>query len=114
MVKEILLRLLIGGTVVSVFALLGDLFKPKRFAGLFAAAPSVALVTLALTATSQGKEYAATEGRSMVAGAIAFCLYAFTVSWVMILYKLPSLLVTSLLLVLWFAVAFGLWMLWLR
>ena len=33
--KEILIRVLIGGTVVSAFALLGDLLRPKSFAGIF-------------------------------------------------------------------------------
>jgi hypothetical protein len=33
--NEILLRFAIGGAVVSAFAVLGDLFKPKSFAGLF-------------------------------------------------------------------------------
>lgn len=28
--KEILLRMVLGGTLVSAFALLGDIFKPKR------------------------------------------------------------------------------------
>jgi len=32
---------------VSAFAVIGDLFKPKSFGGLFGAAPSVALATLA-------------------------------------------------------------------
>ncbi len=52
--NEIILRFLIGGAVVSAFALLGDLFKPKSFAGLFGAAPSVALATLGLTVTDMG------------------------------------------------------------
>ena len=41
------------------------------FAGLFGAAPSVALATLGLTIVTDGKFYAAAEGRSMIAGAIA-------------------------------------------
>ena len=36
---ELLLRFVIGGTLVCLFAFLGDLFKPKSFAGLFGAAP---------------------------------------------------------------------------
>jgi hypothetical protein len=32
------LRFIVGGTVVSVFALVGDLLKPKSLAGLFGAA----------------------------------------------------------------------------
>ena len=53
--SEILLRFLIGGAVVSAFALLGDLFKPKSFAGLFGAAPSVALATLGLTVAKRDR-----------------------------------------------------------
>ena len=82
--KEILFRFLIGGIVVSCFAILGDLFKPKSFAGLFGAAPSVALATLGLSVGSQGNSYAATEARSMFLGAIAFFAYA---SWVTICVK---------------------------
>jgi hypothetical protein len=41
--KELFIRFVVGGTVVSFFAVLGDLLKPKSFAGLLGAAPSVAL-----------------------------------------------------------------------
>jgi len=34
-VVEIIIRFLIGGAVVSVFSLVGGLFKPISFAGLF-------------------------------------------------------------------------------
>jgi hypothetical protein len=51
----ILIRFLIGRIAVSAFALLGDLFKPKSFAGLFGAASSIALATLGLTVASDGK-----------------------------------------------------------
>ncbi len=71
-----LVRFLIGGAVVSVFALAGDLLRPKSFAGLFAAAPSVALATLALTAWQDGATVAATEARSMAAAALGFIVYA--------------------------------------
>jgi len=47
--SAILLRFLIGGLVVSVFAVISDIVKPKSFAGLFGAAPSVALATIGLT-----------------------------------------------------------------
>jgi hypothetical protein len=36
-------RFVVGGVVMSIFAILGDLLKPKSFAGLFGAAPSVGL-----------------------------------------------------------------------
>ncbi|HUO02970.1 MAG TPA: DUF3147 family protein [Rhizomicrobium sp.] len=77
--SEYLLRFLIGGAAVSLFALLGALFRPKSFAGLFGAAPSIALSTLALTLAREGPAYGAREGRFMVIGAAAFCLYAILV-----------------------------------
>lgn len=39
---------------VSLFAMAGDILRPKGFAGLFSAAPSVALATLCLSAFTQG------------------------------------------------------------
>ena len=78
--KVILIRFLIGAVAVSIFAVLGDLFKPKSFAGLFGAAPSVALATLGLTVASEGSHFAVTEAGSMIAGAIAFFVYASCVS----------------------------------
>jgi hypothetical protein len=64
--NHLLFRFIAGGLVVSLFAALGEVLKPKRFAGLFAAAPSVALATLGLTILTEGKSYAAVEARSMV------------------------------------------------
>lgn len=53
--KELIIRFLVGGTFVSLFAVLGDLFRPKSFAGLFGAAPSIALATLGITIAKEGK-----------------------------------------------------------
>ena len=52
---ELIYRFIIGGIVVSLFAIIGDVLKPKSFAGLFGAAPSVALATLSLTVLRNGK-----------------------------------------------------------
>ena len=38
---ETFIRFIVGGLFVSVFAVLGDVLKPKSFAGLFGAAPSL-------------------------------------------------------------------------
>ncbi len=65
-----------GGAIVSAFALLGEMCKPKTFAGIFGAAPSVALATLGLALLNQGSSFAALEGRSMVLGAVAFVAYS--------------------------------------
>jgi Protein of unknown function (DUF3147) len=112
--SEVLLRFLIGGVLVSAFALLGDLFKPKSFAGLFGAAPSVALATLGLTVFTKDAAYAAIEARSMVAGAIAFFVYSSLVSWVMMRYHRKALPVTVSSILLWLGAASGLWYICLR
>jgi len=75
-VEELLLRFFVGGALVSAFALLGDLWKPKTFAGTFAAAPSVALATMSLAIGRDGAAQVALSARSMLVGAVAFFLYA--------------------------------------
>jgi hypothetical protein len=113
MAKDLIIRFLIGGTFVSLFAIIGDLFKPKSFGGLFAAAPSIALSTLILAIVEHGPTYAATEAHSMIAGAVAFCVYSQIVSWLMMHFEPPSLAVASMAIVAWLGVAFGLWAVWL-
>jgi hypothetical protein len=109
--KEILLRFVIGGVVVSLFAMLGDVFRPKSFAGLFGAAPSIALATLGLTIMSKGRVYASTEARSMILGALAFCVYAAVASRVLQRRKFSALNTTVALLPVWFCTAMGAWLL---
>ena len=104
---EILIRFLIGGISVSFFAVLGDLFKPKSFAGLFGAAPSVALATLALTVVKEGRHYASVEARSMLISALAFFAYACCLTWVLMRRRYGVLPASLGLLILWAVVAFG-------
>jgi hypothetical protein len=111
---QLLFRFFIGGIVVCAFAAIGDVLKPKSFAGLFGAAPSVALATLYLTISSQGKIYAATETRSMIAGAVAFFIYASCASWLLMKRNRSALFATITLMPLWLAVSFGLWFMLLR
>ena len=73
------LRFLAGGIAVSAFAVLGDTLRPKSFAGLFAAAPSITLATLVLTLSQKGAPFVAIEGRSMIVGASALAAYSWTV-----------------------------------
>ena len=114
MLKLMLFRFLIGGAVVAAFSALGDVLKPKSFAGLFGAAPSVALATLALTIATDGPSYAAKEARSMIAGAIAMLVYAFLVLWVMSKYKPPALVISTSLIAAWLFTSFGIWLLVLK
>lgn len=112
--EEVILRFLIGGVIVSAFAVIGDVFEPKSFAGIFGAAPSVALATLALTINSNGKNYAATELRSTIVGAVAFFFYAYFVGRILLKCNLPTLPTCTALIVIWIAVAIAGWAILLR
>jgi hypothetical protein len=72
---ELLWRFVLGGAIVSLFALIGDVVRPQRFAGIFGGAPSVALATLALTVANSGPALASLEARSMILSSLGFVLY---------------------------------------
>jgi hypothetical protein len=74
---ELVWRFLLGGVLVSLFALIGDVVQPKRFAGIFGGAPSVALATLALTTAKSGAPIASLEARSMILSSLGFVLYVY-------------------------------------
>jgi Protein of unknown function (DUF3147) len=101
-------RFLAGGAIVSLFALAGDVLRPKGFAGLFSAAPSVALATLALTAYEEGKAYAALEARSMMLGAVALVIYACGCVYLMARRHTKAGTASVVMLLVWAAVAFTL------
>jgi Protein of unknown function (DUF3147) len=101
------LRFLVGGIAVSAFAALGDALRPKSFAGLFGAAPSIALATLVLTLSQKGAPFAAVEGRSMIVGAFALAAYSWTVCVLLKKSLMSSWAAAMAALVVWFAVAFG-------
>ena len=105
---EFIVRFLIGGIVVSLFATLGDVLRPKSFAGLFGAAPSIALATIGLTIAKNGPQYAATEARSMIFGAASFFLYTVCVSWILARYKPSTITATVGLMPVWFGMSFAL------
>ena len=107
---QYLARFFIGGIIVSFFAALAEMFRPKSFAGLFGAAPSIALATLGLTIASEGTRYAATEARSMILGAMAFLCYAAATTWLLWRFKPRTLTATLSLLPIWFGVSFALWL----
>ncbi len=103
-----MIRFFVGGVFVSVFAVFGDLFRPKSFAGLFGAAPSIALATLGLTFWKHGGDYAAVEGRSMMLGALGLAAYCFVVCQLTARFKISALPATIVALLAWFGVALGL------
>jgi len=111
---QLFVRFIVGGFVVSVFAVLGDGLKPKSFAGLFGAAPSVALATLGLAIHERGREFASVESRSVIAGALAFCLYAYISSRVLAKSRPSAATVSIGALGIWLLAAVGAWLLVLR
>lgn len=109
--QELVFRFLLGGCIVTLFAMLGDVLRPKSFAGLFGAAPSVALATLSLTIVHQGKGFAVLEARTMIFGALAFSAYAAAVSWWLRRYEHHALPAAIGLLPIWFSLSAALLML---
>ena len=66
----------LGGTLVVAFALLAQGLEPKRFAGLFSAAPAVALAGLAVTLLDKGAHDAHQNAVGMLAGCAGMIAYA--------------------------------------
>lgn len=106
---DLLFRFVVGGAFVSLFASLGDTLRPKSFAGLLGAAPSIALATVALTLHKEGKSWTALEGRSMLFGAAGFFVYAVLAVLVLRRHNLSALATSAILMPVWFAVSLGLW-----
>jgi Protein of unknown function (DUF3147) len=103
---EYRLRFLAGGIAVSAFAALGDTLRPKSFAGLFGAAPSIALPTL-LIPVAKGRSVRG-PGRSLHdRGAFALALYSWTVCVLLKTFLLSSWTATMAALIVWFVVALG-------
>ena len=67
---------LAGGALVVAFALLSQGLEPKRFAGLFRAAPAVALAGLAVTLLDKGAHDAHQSTAGMIAGGVGMAVYA--------------------------------------
>jgi hypothetical protein len=105
---EYLVRFLVGGIVVSAFAMLGDVLRPKSFAGIFGAAPSIALATLGIATYSHGAAYAAVQGRAMMMGAVALGVYTIVVCQLLLRAQMRALPATLLSMLVWLIVAFGL------
>lgn len=68
---------LAGGSLVVAFALLSQGLSPKRFAGLFSAAPAVALAGLIVVILDKGPHTAHENAAGMVAGGVGMVAYAF-------------------------------------
>src|SRR5262249_40040716 len=107
-VTQNIIRFVAGGLIVSAFAILSDMLRPKSFAGLLGAAPSVALATLGIAVAEHGAAYAAAEIWTMIYGAVALACYRFVVCQLLMRWRMAALSATIVSFVVWLAVAFGL------
>jgi hypothetical protein len=107
------LKGLLAGAVVMLISVLAASVKPKMLAGLFGAAPSVAIASLLVTSLWQrSPERAALDGRGMVCGAVgmgAYCALA-----VFLIPKLGPWLGSIIPWAAWAVISFGLYWLFLR
>jgi uncharacterized membrane protein (GlpM family) len=67
---------LAGGLLVVAFALLSEALEPKRFAGLFSAAPAVAIASLSVVLLDKGHHAAHQDAVGMIAGSAGMIAYA--------------------------------------
>jgi len=107
-VTEYILRFFAGGLLVSLFAIIGDIVRPKSFAGLFGAAPSVALVTLGIAWFQHGGAYAGIQANAMMFGGVALACYSAIVCQILMHLKTGALTATLVALPVWLIVALGL------
>lgn len=64
-----------GGLLVVAFALLSEGLSPKRFAGLFSAAPAIAITGLAIVLLDKGAHEAHQNAAGMIAGSAGMIAY---------------------------------------
>lgn len=105
---ELAVKALNGGLFVVGFSLFGAVLTPKRFSGLFSAAPSVALGSLTVTILAEGHERAIAETRGMAVGGLAFALSALI--GVRLVARWGSLRGSIALCALWLVLAAGAWL----
>jgi uncharacterized membrane protein (GlpM family) len=102
-IGPLILKGLAGGTLVVAFALLSEALQPKRFAGLFAAAPAVALAGLTVTLVSKGATDAQKSSVGMLAGSAGMVAYAMAA--VVLLKRTRALVASGLAVAVWIVVA---------
>ena len=76
-----LAKFLAGGALVVLFAVISGMFQPKRFAGIFAAAPSILLASLIVTVLFKGTAPASLIAFGAIAGATGSVACALAAIW---------------------------------
>lgn len=96
-------KAVIGGSLVVAFALFAEMTEPKRFSGVFGAAPAIALASLSVTLVADGAGKAHQAAIGMIAGAVAMVCYCLLAS--LLLGRLKALRASVVALLGWAAVA---------
>ncbi len=104
-VVVVVIKALLGGTLVAAFSVVGHILRPKWFAGLFGAAPSVAIASLAVTVLDKGHHDASRAGYTMALGAAGFVVFSICVR--PLLARCHAVVATSISLSAWVLVAVG-------
>jgi hypothetical protein len=110
---DMMLRFLIGGIVVSVFAILGDVVKPESLGGVCCGPHHCAGYAGADNAQTWGR-VCGDRGKVDDSWRHRIFAYACVVSFVLMRWRPKALTTAIAFLPLWFAVAAALWALWLR
>lgn len=108
----ILVKGLVGGVLVVLFALIGEVIRPRSLAGLTSSAPSVATAGLLVTLLTSGALMAWDLSLGMIAGAgslVVWCLIGATA-----VARFGSIKGASLATIAWFGTAAVLWAVFLR
>ena len=102
-VLVLLVKGCIGGVLVVGFSMLSEGLRPKSFAGLFGAAPSIALGSLAVTVLTKSAGAGREQALAMIVGAAAMVFYC--AAAVPCVDRLGARLGSVLAIGMWFAVA---------
>jgi hypothetical protein len=108
-VAYIALKAMAGGLLVVAFSLVGQVIQPKRFAGVFSAAPAVALASLLLTAYVKGVDMAVPQATGMIVGSAGMIVYCIVTLFAVD--RFHALVGSIAAWLAWFAVAGGLYLL---
>ncbi len=101
----IAIRAVLGGTAVCLFAMVGEMVQPKKFAGIFAAAPAVAVASLGISIATKGVNAGQANAFGMIAGAVG--MIAYCVAAVFALRRMHALLGAVVAMPVWAMVAGG-------
>jgi hypothetical protein len=108
-VPVLAIKMLNGGIFVVAFSLVAEMLEPKRFAGLYSAAPSVALANLLVVLMVKGRADGLANLSGMIVGAFAMAAVCLFGIW--LVPRLGALKASVVMCTAWGAVALAGWQL---